>query len=54
VVRSAVNFGIVLHEEVLLYNPPPGFGNILIRFRVFLGHILPTEEGSILADGIDL
>jgi hypothetical protein len=52
--RSAVNFSIVLHEEVLLHNSPSGFRNVLVRFRVFLGHILPAEKGSVLADGVDL
>lgn len=52
--RSAVNFGIVLHEEVLLHNSPTGFRNILIRLWIFLGHILPAEKGSVLADGVNL
>lgn len=52
--RSAVNFGVVLHEEVLLDNPPPGFRNVLICFRVFFGHILPAEKGPVLAHGVDL
>lgn len=52
--RCTVDLGIVLHEEVLLGNPPTGLCNILLRLWIFLRHVLPTEEGPILADSIDL
>lgn len=52
--RCTVDLGIVLHEEVLLDNPPPALCNILLRLRAFLRHVFPTEEGSILTYSIDL
>lgn len=52
--RSAVDPGVILHEVILLDNPPPFIGNILHRVRVFLGHVLPAEESAILADSVNL
>ena len=51
---SAVDLGIVLHEEVLLNNPPASLRDIIHRFRVLLGHIFPSEQGSVRADCVDL
>lgn len=52
--RSTVDPGIVLHEVILLDDPPPLVGDILHRVGVFLGHVLPAEECTILADCVDL
>lgn len=51
---SAVDLGIILHEEILLDNPPPGLCDVLLRLGIFLGHVFPTEKGSILADSVNL
>jgi hypothetical protein len=52
--RSALDLGIVLHEKILLDNPPSSFGNIFHGFFVFFRDIFPAEKGTILADGVDL
>lgn len=51
---SAIDFGVILHEEVLLDNPPPSLRNVLVRLRVFLRHIFPSEKGPVLADRVNL
>lgn len=51
---GTVNFGIILQEEILLDNSPPSLCNILLRFWVFLGYVLPTKNGTILAHGVNL
>lgn len=51
---GAVDFGIVLHEEILLSNSPLGFADFLISFGVHLCCVFPAEQGTILADCVDL
>lgn len=52
--RSTVDFGVILHEEIFLHNPPSGLRNIFHRFLVFFRDVLPAEERTILADSVDL
>lgn len=52
--RSTVDLGIVLHKEILLYNPPPSVCNVLVCLLIFFGHICPAEKSTILADRVDL
>lgn len=52
--RRAVDFGIVLHEEVLLGDPPSSRCNILARFEILLREVLPTEKCTILTNCVDL
>lgn len=51
---GAVDFGVVLHEEILFGNSPLGFTDNLISFRVLLFRVCPAEQGTVLADCIDL
>ena len=52
--RRAIDFGIVLHEVILLDNSPPGLRNVLHGIRIFLGYVLPSEKRAILADSVNL
>jgi hypothetical protein len=51
---GAVDFGVILHEEVLFGNSPSLRCNNLARFKVLLREVLPTEKSTILADCVDL
>jgi hypothetical protein len=51
---GAVDFGVILHEEVLLSNSPSSRCNVLARLKVLLREILPTEKSTILTDSVDL
>lgn len=52
--RSTINLSVILHEEILLDDPPSGIGNVLHSFLVFFRDILPAEECAILADSVNL
>lgn len=52
--RRTVDLGVILHEEILLDDPPSGIGNVLHSFLVFFRDILPAEECAILTDSVNL
>ena len=52
--RSAIDFGVVLHEVILLDNSPVRVGEVLAGLGILLGHILPSKESPILTDGVNL
>ena len=52
--RSASDLSIVVHEEILLDNPPPCIRNVLHCIRVLFRYIFPPEQSTIMANGIDL
>lgn len=52
--RRTVDLGVILHEEILLDNPPSGIGNVLHGLLIFFRDILPAEECAILTDSVNL